>query len=377
MKICILSMQKVNNFGSLLQCYSLMKILISLGHEVSFIDIEPNSNENALINHNQVQFIQNDKEYSRITVIRYCKKIDKYFIKRVVNKIKFNSQYKTFDEFRKDFLHINDFDNNKTYDYCVIGSDEVFNCVQQTSWGYTSQLYGNVSQAKNVITYAASCGYATVQNVPEAVQDSIRAAFKRISFFSVRDVNTYNFVSDIMGQKKEIHYNLDPALIGDFNEEINKYGTGIKLPEKYCLIYAYADRISERNEIASIIHYCRRNGYTIVSMGQPQKWSDDFIVANPFQLLYAFQKAQSVITDTFHGTIFSYKYAKHFAVLMRESNKQKLGDLVSRLSIERHVVKSFDQLTDVIKIEEDIDSRKSGLDKEYANALEYLKTSIS
>ena len=49
MKVCILSMQKVQNFGSLLQSYSLKKIIESLGHEVSFIDIEPIPEDDKLL----------------------------------------------------------------------------------------------------------------------------------------------------------------------------------------------------------------------------------------------------------------------------------------------------------------------------------------
>ena len=40
MKICILSMQKVNNYGSVLQAYSLKKNIENLGHTVDFIDIK-------------------------------------------------------------------------------------------------------------------------------------------------------------------------------------------------------------------------------------------------------------------------------------------------------------------------------------------------
>ena len=44
MNICILSMQRVNNYGSLLQSYSLKKTIESLGHKVYFIDIKKEEN---------------------------------------------------------------------------------------------------------------------------------------------------------------------------------------------------------------------------------------------------------------------------------------------------------------------------------------------
>ena len=38
MKVCILSMQRINNMGSLLQAYALKTTVEKLGHEVEFLD---------------------------------------------------------------------------------------------------------------------------------------------------------------------------------------------------------------------------------------------------------------------------------------------------------------------------------------------------
>lgn len=39
-KVCILSMQRIGNVGSLLQSYALKTTIERLGHQVEFIDIE-------------------------------------------------------------------------------------------------------------------------------------------------------------------------------------------------------------------------------------------------------------------------------------------------------------------------------------------------
>ena len=41
MKVGIISMQRVNNYGSFLQAYSLKKNIEAKGHECEFIDIKP------------------------------------------------------------------------------------------------------------------------------------------------------------------------------------------------------------------------------------------------------------------------------------------------------------------------------------------------
>ena len=44
-KVEIISMQQVDNYGSVLQAYSLKKMIEGLGFEVSFADIEKGENE--------------------------------------------------------------------------------------------------------------------------------------------------------------------------------------------------------------------------------------------------------------------------------------------------------------------------------------------
>ena len=45
MKVYILSMQQVNNYGSVLQAYSLKKMIESLGNEVRFLAIEKGTDD--------------------------------------------------------------------------------------------------------------------------------------------------------------------------------------------------------------------------------------------------------------------------------------------------------------------------------------------
>ena len=49
MKVCILSMQRIQNFGSVLQAYGLKQLIEGLGHEVCFLDIEKKDNDYCLL----------------------------------------------------------------------------------------------------------------------------------------------------------------------------------------------------------------------------------------------------------------------------------------------------------------------------------------
>lgn len=369
MNICILSMQRVLNYGSLLQAYSLMKILTHMGHTVDFIDIEPNETENAL--NRVIHFKESQKYADRGKIYRLLQQDDSVFYipSKVIAKKKVA---KVQDSFANEVLRLNFNNNSRHYDLCVIGSDEVFNCMNDTAWGFTSQLFGNVRQADRVITYAASCGFTTVDNLDEKVLEIIKKAFTNISAFSVRDVNTRNFVNSITNSEPIM--SLDPVLIGNFDEEISKCMP--HLPKRYCIVYAYHGRINNAEEIKEIKEYCRKQRLELVSIGGTQKWIHRHLALTPFEVLKAFKNAELVITDTFHGTIFSAKYSKHFAVLVRESNQNKLGDLICRLNIEQHQLNALDSLSTIAKITHDKRVFYSLIDSERKNAIKYLRSSI-
>lgn len=342
MKICILSMQRVGNFGSLLQSYALKVLLESLGHEVHFIDIEERSEDKAVACNNQESY-QSEYEGEKSSVfLSKLSKIDKYAFNRIRIKIIEKQQQVYFEMFRSNELGIKNSDNCLHYDYCIIGSDEVFNALSEARWGFTTQLFGSVKQAKNVITYAASCGSTKFEGLNYKMREMIQNSFGRISAFSVRDKNTANFIQKL--DIKTFSVNYDPVITRNFENDLNSIDLQISLPKKFCIVYSYYNRIHSIDEIDSIKNFCKKNNLKIISLGAPQKWIRNYYAVTPFELLKIFSLAEMVITDTFHGTIFASKYSKHFATLVRESNRNKLEDLISKLHIDGHLIYSFDEL---------------------------------
>lgn len=368
MKICILSMQRVNNMGSLLQSYALKKTLESMGADVEFIDIKKIERDYELLG-NYKQSFSGENELSGLR--GKLSKLDKYAINRIRIRKKCDIQDAEFEEFRKKALNIEK--KSDRYDLCVIGSDEVFNCLSSGSWGFTSQLFGNVPEANKVITYAASCGSTTYDELSATISERIRDTFANVKAFSARDKNTVEFISKLTD--KEVGENLDPVLIYNFDHEVQSVPLP-ELPKHYCVIYSYYNRIHTTEEIQAIKNFCSKNKLTPVAIGTPQFWLKNYIVCTPFQCLKVFQHADFVITDTFHGTIFSAKYAKRFAVLARDSNKNKLLDLVDKICMKAHLMDSIEELDAKYGIEKNKAEFNDCIKKEQEKSLQYLQNNI-
>ena len=355
MEVCILSMQKIQNFGSLLQAYGLKKMLEEQGHEVCFLDIKRIDDDYKLLGEyrNNFQYeILNDNIS---------------FYNKIYNKI----QNTLFDLFRVRYLKINK--KKLHYDYCVIGADEVFNCLGAGWWGFTSQLFGNVEEADYVITYAASCGSTRYDDLPDEIAKKIGYCLTNVKAISVRDANTKDFVKKIL--KVDPMFNMDPVFIYNFDTVIRSK-KNFWLPSKYCIIYAYENRINKEYEIEAILKFCSDKGLTPITIGGRQKWCKKHYICSPFDCLSVFKHSSFVITDTFHGTIFSVKYADRYAIIVRHSNENKLTDLVNRIEINRHVIENFAELEEIYYLAEDKNSFQKLIKKEREKAYKYLDDNI-
>lgn len=336
MKIGILSMQKILNYGSFLQAFSLKKQFEDRGHDVYFIDIEPGR---------VICPVKAEK-------INISKKLDRYFLKRIENylldKKMSKIHIKDYEKFLQTGKHLNAGDH---FDIAVIGSDEVFNATVPSRWGFSTQLFGNIKNADRVVTYAASCGSTTLTSARSyGIEKEIEEALQNVEMLSVRDQNTYEFVQGITKRCAEI--NVDPVFLTD-------YDSYIKLPERkkpYLLVYAYGNRIKDEREIKAIKDYAKKRNLDILCVGMQQRWCRHNIAANAFELLGYVKNAECIVTDTFHGTVFSIKYNKKFVSLIRESNKQKLGDLLKQFKLYDRVV--FNRSTLEAVMEKLIDYKK-------------------
>lgn len=346
-KIGLLSMQRVNNYGSFWQAYCLKKMLQENGNIVEFIDIIPGTKETVS---------QSKKTFS------FSK------IKRIPYYIKQKQKSNVFKEYQMKVLECNDIPNySDNYDAIIIGSDEVFNCIQKSSWGFSEQLFGSINN-DNVNTYAASFGYTTYENVVERhYVNDIKKALNNLKHISVRDENSCSIIKKIDGRCPEKHF--DPVVVGDL--PLDKLPT-IKENNKYILIYSYDFRFSDKKIIQQIRKLAKKNGYKIYSVGFYQDWCDKNIITDPKTLLSYFKKAEYIITDTFHGTIFSVRCHKQFITIIRDSNRQKLGDLLNRLNMIDRLFENGDELERLIDINIDYKSFELLREKERKNTEEYL-----
>lgn len=326
MDINILTMHRVYNYGSFLQAYALKRTVETFGHKVTFIDPEPGF------------------KTCKPTVTPKNKHIDKYCINRLIFKQKEKKFERMYTDSLRRYLNVtNQLVFDKPADLTIIGSDEVFNFNPSNPWGISPNFFGGLHNSREVISYAASCGYSTIDDLSIEWKQKIRLYLSNLNNISVRDQNTFEFVADITDKKVTI--NLDPVLIYDFQNDVHyKEHSSLIDKDRYMIIYSYRNRISDENEISAIKKFAKTHNLKTICLGSFQYWADDYVIVDPFEALHYFDNAEYVVTDTFHGTVISSIFHKKFAVIIRDSNRNKLEDLVKRLNLSEHVASNVEMI---------------------------------
>lgn len=355
MRIGILSMQHVRNYGSFLQAYALKTTLESFGHQCEFVDIKQGKPLPGLE--------RNMKYLVGMAIKRY---FNWDAIVTSLGRMKYQKLY--YERFDKEYLpelgiHKHTFNE---YDLVVIGSDEVFNFNQHTTYGFTTQLYGDVNNAKKVVSYAGSFGTTIIDVVDKfGVRDVLVNSLRRMAAISVRDDNSFNVVKNLLG--KEPSYNIDPVLMFDYQ----KYA--IEPHEKdYIVVYSYPNRIKGKEEINAIKRFAKEKGKKLISICFYFPWCDETVIPHPFEVLGYMKNANYVITDTFHGCVMSIKFNKQFVALVRDSNRQKMSSLLNQFGLGDRMCEEFKDLPNRIDKTIDYDTVNEQIAKETNNSIQYL-----
>lgn len=363
-------MNRIVNYGSFLQAYALQKMLQQLDHETEFMDIGPQKKT-------YYKMYPNNPHYCKNILKAW---IHKFLGHRETSTLMFSEQknwryyhtlYHSFPKWWEEHLHMKREDNlNCNYEAIVIGSDEVFNCTQESAWGTSMKWFGEGLNTRRLISYAASFGFTTWGRLESShLQETVAKNLKNFHVLSVRDENSRSIVEQC-GAYAATH--LDPVLVYDYENITSRD----KRLEKNLIIYTYPDRLKEKHIIDQIKTLAKKEGLTLVSIGSYYDWCKNPVLT-PFQVLQYFRNAKYIVTDTFHGTVFSLKFATPFATLVRDSNRQKLGDLLSRLGQEEAAITDADNLEEVLHRQMPAEALKQRLLEERQKTMSYLKENLN
>lgn len=213
------------------------------------------------------------------------------------------------------------------YNLVVVGSDEVWN-LSHPWYGHYPIFYGDRIRAEKLIAYAVSFGNYDVnwRLHPEWAN--------RLSHFdtiSVRDENSRIIINNTLGFEPPVV--LDPCLQFPVKAQNNKTPyTGTT----YAAVYGHNFTGSF---IRKIKEWANDKHIPLISIGYRNDWADaQWITADPFEFADFIAQSASVITNFFHGCVFSFINSKPFVCESSPYRSNKISDLMRKTRSGHHLI---------------------------------------
>ena len=220
------------------------------------------------------------------------------------------------------------------FDAFITGSDQVWN--YRRTADIEDFLLTFVPDSKTKIAYAASFG---VETLPFYLRKMYTKALQRLDAVSIRESSGVRLFRSLTGCDAE--HVVDPTLLMP-KEDWRLVAVDIELPERFVLLYtlnislevvrrAEKEAAMRNLPLVRIGSFYHKSNYDQV-IELPQ--------IGPEQFLCLFDKADLVITNSFHGTVFSVNFGKNFFSVLSEQSRQnsRIASILIQLGLEERIV---------------------------------------
>lgn len=314
MKVYIITIHSIHNFGSVLQAYSLQKFLLDNGYNVKIIDYRPayfNSGRNRF-----KTFLGKFLNYSA-------------FIKRRKKFNSFISKFMVLTE--KCYKEINELKSlNGLADVFIAGGDQLWNNYHFCGRDPAFKLQFAAKGVK--IAFGTSMGRD--QYSSDEISELISSVHD-FKFIGLRERSSVELLKS--GGYINVEHVNDPVLLiekGIFESiaikpNINKYAL-IYLVDKSPLLDAIVDYISDNLDL-KIVHVC----------GFRKKCRCDYFLkdSGPEEILGLLIHADFIISASFHATLFSILFNKNFVSLLpHENTNARITELLDLVGLKSRII---------------------------------------
>ncbi|WP_447878574.1 polysaccharide pyruvyl transferase family protein [Serratia fonticola] len=378
MKVAILTLPLHTNYGGNVQAFALQKVLRDMGHAP------------VMINYRKSVIRRN-------IIIRVLSKIKRLIVKEENNMgYRFTSKErkeidKHHDFFINDYLdcssplynedELRSFVESEGFDVLIVGSDQVWRPkytpnIEPFFFGFLKERDGFKK-----IAYAASFGSDVWEYTPQQTELCAKL-LQDFSSVSVRESLGVEMCKKYLNVTAE--HVLDPTLLLDKSEYIKVFNNK-NLPDNQGKVFNYLlDSSDDKFELLQRIS--QHLGKEIFSTypSKTIKHSRFINDINDYQFpqveawLKSFYDADFVITDSFHGTVFSIIFNKPFIAICNKSRgAARFYSLLKILELEDRLVNNFSEVkSEVINSNIDFDKVNRLLNEAKQKSLTFISNSL-
>lgn len=333
-KIGIITWHYYQNYGSRLQAYALYRYLSICGFDVIFI--------------NYRNKILAKSSFLRKLCLSFIFLIPQDICEQILKKLIFASQ-----RFDNKYLHQTKEVYTEEELSNIIGNFDSIICGSDQIWA--PNVYNPIYMLDfvpdniNKVSYAASIGLGSI---PAEMVENYKHYIGRINHVSVREEKGKEILKNQCGIESTVV--LDPTLLLP-KAEWDKLKKKSTIKEKYIFCY-FLKKDHQYKELVK--DFAEKNGFAIYGVSDNANdslWMHtfDFRTVGPREFIGLIEGAQSVLTDSYHGTIFSMIYHKPFLLFERFSSNDTIcqNSRIEQLKTYFGIDKSIVRADSISKIE--------------------------
>ncbi len=372
MRIAIFSPFKSPNYGTVLQAFALAHVLQGMGHRCKYIQWK---NFGKSILERVFFLLKRPLFYSRLKrqEALISKDLTYEFMKRepYSNAVEKNNAFcRKFIPFDEKVYTLEELPRlERVYDKFLVGSDQTWS--PNMLYQYSPHFLSFVRDKRKKAAYACSMGRT---NLPEDFKRFLKKRLASFSHLSCRERTNTAMLQRLLD--KEVTCVLDPTLLLNVSqwEPYMKEMDG--LPQDFVLCYIlgekpaisqYAEHLGREKDLP-VYYILTRPTYE----GRPNLLTG---VGVP-EFLWLIRKARYLVTDSFHGTIFSINFGTNFISFDKHNpdvtlDNGRLLEILTDFGLQSHLHQDTD-----LSIPEDIDFATVApyLEKRRAESMDYLNT---
>ncbi|WP_180072437.1 polysaccharide pyruvyl transferase family protein [Acinetobacter sp. YH12200] len=330
-KIAILTQPLHVNFGGTLQAFALQKTLIGMGHQVETLnyDWKKSSDLKKILSSLKHKILSNKSIFPFFeNELQAIRAEHKKFIK---NNIKYSESLYSHQDL-KNYIE------SQSFDAVIVGSDQVWRVAYSPRIeSFFLDFLSHDNQIKK-IAYSASFGIDQWQfNKQKTIE--IKRLLKKFQSVSVREKSAVELCQQYLNV--EVKHTLDPTLLLEAREYLKLLNPQQKDSRNIGKIFVYVlDRNERKKKIVKSIS--KKLGKETF-YNQPEKTvKESFIIKdlNPYiyppieNWIKSFTEADFIVTDSFHGTVFSIIFNKPFiSIVNKERGASRFESLLGILGL--------------------------------------------
>lgn len=337
-KCGIVTFHSAHNYGSVLQSYAMVMTMKNLGLDAELIDFRhPHTTDmyEWKLWTPYKNWKWNIKDFILRGILGIGKKREKVFRDFIDTKLPMSRRVSNRNEITP-----------AEYDVLVCGSDQIWNPV---STGENDPIYFlDFGKTKCKFSYAASAGNS---HFPPAGHDVYMKYLTNLKSIGVREQFLKDYIKDEFNLDSEV--NPDPTFLlraEEWERIENKY---CGLPKRYLLVYtllkadetlAFAQQVGAKLGLP-VVNICNTRE---VRSKSAKSINSNLMDVSPQQFLWLFHHATFVVTNTFHGNMFSVIFRKSFVHYESNVGDTRIMTLHAALGLAKtRMVKDVKELQEI------------------------------